>query len=36
MIQETMNSFDVNLDPKKLYNYDTGLAAMESIFTKCI
>ena len=30
MIQETMNPFDVNLDPKKLYNYDTGLAVMES------
>ena len=30
MIQETMNPFDVNLDPDKLYNIGTGLAAMDS------
>ena len=30
MIQETMNSFDVNLDPDKLYNIGTGLPAMDS------
>ena len=24
MIQETMNPFDVNLDPDKLYNIGTG------------
>ena len=30
MIQETMNPFDVNLDPDKLYNIGTGLAAVNS------
>ena len=30
MTQETMNPFDVNLDPNKLYNIGTGLAAMDS------
>ena len=30
MIQETMNPFDVNLDPDKLCNIGTGLAAMDS------
>ena len=30
MIQETINPFDVNLDPDKLYNIGTGLAAMDS------
>ena len=30
MIQETMNPFDVNLDPDKLYNIGTGLAAIDS------
>ena len=30
MIQETINPFDVNLDPEKLYNISTGLAAMDS------
>ena len=30
MIQETMNPFDVNLDPDKLYNTGKGLAAMDS------
>ena len=30
MIQKTMNPFDVNLDPDKLYNIGTGLAAMDS------
>ena len=31
MIQETMSPFDVNLDPDKLYNTVTELAAMDSI-----
>ena len=30
MIQETINPFDVNLDPDKLYNIGTELAAMDS------
>ena len=30
MIQETMNPFDVNLGPDKLYNIGRGLTAMES------
>ena len=30
MIQETINPFDVNLDPDKLYNIGTELAAMNS------
>ena len=30
MIQETMNPFDVNLDPDKLYNTGKGLAAIDS------
>ena len=30
MIQETMNPFDVNLDPDKLYNIGTGLGAIDS------
>ena len=30
MIQETINPFDVNLDPEKLYNISRGLAAMDS------
>ena len=30
MIQETMDPFDVNLDPDKLYNIGRGLTAMES------
>ena len=30
MIQETMNPFDLNLDPDKLYNIGTGLAAIDS------
>ena len=29
MTLETMNPFDVNLDPDKLYNIGTGLAAMD-------
>ena len=30
MIQETISPFDVNLDPNKLYNIGTELAAMNS------